>query len=766
MAGPKEDPTSRCCFSVICFFTLCVGVAVGVVIGMYVLCDDHGDDTTRPPTVEMYRDTIPDDTLQAILSGVSKTKIEDNLSVVREIGGQFRGYSGFGSVVREIGGQFRGYTGFDSVEQGAGPQDLQLLEGCWSGRCPNSGIRRTTVLPDTENPNIVSLLDNTGNPIYSSPKTEKILTPEENKTGVVPPFLAFAKAGVVQGDLVYVNYGRVEDYVTLSNNSINVTNKVVLARYGGIFRGDIVSIASLHGASGVIIYSDPHDYAPDNTTRPYPNSWWLPPSGTQRGTIDTGNGDPLTPGYPATETAYRIQEKAVDPPLPSIPAHAIDAEVAEKILSYLAGPPAPPEWRGDLNVTYNLGPSFRDGMKVQLNVSTRNKQSRISDVVGVIQGAEEPDRYVILGNHRDAWVFGAMDPSGGTAIMLEISRTLKHAINTTSWRPRRSIILCSWDAEEYGLFGSTEFVEEYVKTLTTRAVAYLNVDIAVQGQYSVSIGGSPLLYRTALSATQQVYIHTCGGVGGSLYCTKQHCRPHNRYGNLGSGSDFTNMRCQAGVPVLDFSYIYDVTKWDIASYPLYHSEYETFYAVKNFVDGNFTYHRAIGQLWLALALELTDSAILPFNLSDYAETMSRLKEQLVADKGDVLDRYLPGYDANLTQVIDEFTEAAASFMAQVAGTSTSKPLVVRKLNDQLLQLERAFLDPHGLPGRSYYRHILFAPSSHNQYAAASFPGLVDLLFDIKDSDTSQWEKVKQHFSVILFTIQSATSTLRDVIHFM
>ncbi|XP_067686592.1 N-acetylated-alpha-linked acidic dipeptidase 2-like [Haliotis asinina] len=752
MAGPKEDPTSRCCFSVICFFTLCVGLTVGIVIGMYVLCDDDGGDATRPPTVEMYKDTIPDDTLQAILSGVDKTKIEDNLRWLSElphIAGRERN--------KELGQRIYNYwrdVGLDQVRT----REYDVLLS----------------YPDTDSPNIVSLVNKSGSPIYSSPQTEKILTPEENKTGVVPPFLAFAKAGAVQGDLVYVNYGRVEDYVTLSNNSINVTNKVVLARYGKIFRGDKVKIASLHGASGVIIYSDPHDYAPDNTTGPYPDSWWLPPSGTQRGTIDVGNGDPLTPGYPATETAYRIQEKAVDPPLPSIPAHAIDAEVAEKILSYLDGPPAPPDWTGNLNVTYKLGPSFRDGVQVRLNVSTKNEQRRISDVVGVIQGAEEPDRYVILGNHRDAWVFGAMDPSGGTAIMLEISRALKHAINTTNWRPRRSIILCSWDAEEYGLFGSTEFVEEYVKTLTTRAVAYLNVDIAVQGQYSVFIGGSPLLYRTALSATQQV--KSPNPEFPNLYqewVTRLEARDKRGkglgrpiYRNLGSGSDYTNMRCQAGVPVLDLAYLFDVTKWDIPTYPLYHSEYETFYAVKNFVDGNFTYHRAIGQLWLAVALELTDSAILPFNLSDYAETMSRLQEQLEVDMGDVLDKNLPGYNANLTQVIDEFTEAAASFMSQVANTNTSKPLVVRKLNDQLLQLERAFLDPHGLPDRSYYRHILFAPSSHNQYAGASFPGLVDLLFDIEESDTSQWEKVKQHFSVILFTIQSATSTLRDVVHFM
>ncbi|XP_071103216.1 N-acetylated-alpha-linked acidic dipeptidase 2-like [Haliotis cracherodii] len=752
MAGQREEPTSRCCFSVICFFTLCVGVAVGIVIGMYVLCDDDGGNASQPPIVQANTDPFKDDILQNILSGVNKTKIEENLRWLSElphIAGRDRN--------KMLGSRIHKYwrdIGLDEVQT----REYDVLLS----------------YPDTKNPNIVSLINKVGNTIYSSPKTEKILTPEENKTGVVPPFLAFAKAGIAEGDLVYVNYGRVEDYVTLTNNSINVTNKVVLARYGRIFRGDIVSIATLHGASGVIIYSDPQDYAPDNTTLPYPNSWWLPPSGTQRGTIDVGDGDPLTPGYPATATAYRIQESSVVPPLPTIPAHAIDAEVAEKILSYLAGPPAPPEWRGFLNVTYNLGPSFRDGVHVRLNVSTRNKQSKISDVVGVIQGAVEPDRYVILGNHRDAWVFGAIDPSSGTAVMLEIARALKQAINTTSWRPSRSIILCSWDAEEYGLIGSTEFVEEYVKTLTTRAVAYLNVDIAVVGQYSVTIGGSPLLYRTALSATQKV--KSPNSEFQTLYeewVTREEA--HDKagrglgrpiYGNLGSGSDFANMRGLAGVPILDMGYIYDVTKWDLGSYPLYHSEYETFYAVKNFVDGNFTYHRALGQLWVALALELTESVILPFNLSDYAETLTRLQAQLVADKGDILDRHLPGYEANLTQVVDEFTETAASFMADVANTKTSNPLVVRKLNDQLLQLERAFLDPHGLPGRSNYRHILFAPSSKDSYSGASFPGLIDLLFDIKDSDTNQWENVKQHFSVIFFTIQSATSTLRDVIHFM
>ncbi|XP_046330416.2 N-acetylated-alpha-linked acidic dipeptidase 2-like isoform X2 [Haliotis rufescens] len=749
----KVDPTSRWCLGLTGFFTLAVALAVGILVGKYALCPDDKQGQSNPG-VKGPQDDATHDNLDIMMEDINPQNIEKilrNLSLVPHLAGQDRN--------QQLG---------------------DILHSYWSdiGLDEVKSVKFDVLLsyPSASHPNQVFLLDKANTVVAESPRVEKVLTPGENSTEVVPPFLAYSKAGSVQGSVVYVNYGRVEDYEALDSMHINVTGSIVIARYGKIYRGDKVMIAEKHGAIGVILYSDPWDYRPAHVKDVYPKTWWLPPTGAQRGSVYEGDEDPLTPGYPATEFAYRIPVEDADPALPGIPAHVVGYGFAEQILREMDGRMAPIDWRAGLNLTYRLGPYFSTpGMSVRLNVTTSNVRREITDVIGVIRGEVEPDRYILIGNHRDAWVFGAMDPSSGTAIMMEMSRALMHRIKTGNWRPKRTIIFCSWDAEEYALIGSSEFVQKYVKNLLTRAVAYLNVDIAVEGNYTLDVMGTPLLYQTAVEAAKRVRVpdkdtplYDQWRVRREMEDLKKDGLGIPSFPNPGSGSDYTNFLQLSGVPILDFRYIYSKKRWRIGSYPLYHTEYETFYAVKNFVDPEFKYHRAVGQVWMAAAYILSETCVLPFNVSFYAWTLRSLQEQLVYDYGNILQQHLPDYARNLTLAVEHFSQSAAEFMTRRQHVDQSDPLSVRRINDQMLQLERAFLDPNGIPGRSYFRHILFAPSSVNSYAGSSFPGLTDLLFEMDKSKdpAKQWERVKQHFSVILFTIQSAASTLKDPIHFL
>ncbi|XP_046543017.1 LOW QUALITY PROTEIN: N-acetylated-alpha-linked acidic dipeptidase 2-like [Haliotis rubra] len=749
----KVDPTSRCCLALICFFTLAVSLAVGIVVGKYALCSDGKQDQT-PQSVQEEQNDGTRDNLDIMMEDIDQQNIGNilrNLSLVPHLAGEQRN--------QQLGDFVQNYwtdIGLDEVKS----------------------VKFDVLLsyPNATHPNQVFLLDKANNVVAESPLVEKVLTSEENSTDVVAPFLAYSKAGSVQGKVVYVYYGRVEDYDVLDILGISVNGSIVIARYGKIYRGDKVKIAEKHGAIGVILYSDPQDYHPHFYKGVYPKTWWLPPTGAQRGSVYEGIEDPLTPGYPATEFAYRIPVEEADPPLPGIPAHVVGYGFAEKIFREMDGIMAPIDWRGELNVTYWLGPGFKTQMSVRLNVTTRNERSQITDVIGVVRGEVEPDRYILIGNHRDAWVFGAMDPSSGTAIMMEMSRALMNRIKSSNWRPKRTIIFCSWDAEEYALIGSTEFVQKYVKNLLNRAVAYLNVDIAVEGNYTLDVMGTPLLYETAVEAAKRVRVPDKDTPLYDEWRDRREMVDLNNKGlgipsfpSPGSGSDYDNFLQLAGVPIMDFRYIYNkVKKYKIGSYPLYHSEYETFYAVKHFVDPEFKYHRAIGQVWMAAAYTLSETSLLPFNVSFYAWTLQNLQKQLDFYYSNILQKHLPDYEKNLTMAIHDFSQSAAEFMTRQLHVNQSDPLSVRRINDQLLQLERAFLDPNGIPGRSYFRHILFAPSSVNSYAGSSFPGLTDLLFEIdKSADPAkQWERVKQHFSVTLFTIQSAAATLRDPAHFL
>ncbi|CAK9301359.1 unnamed protein product [Gordionus sp. m RMFG-2023] len=632
--------------------------------------------------------------------------------------------------------------------------------------------------PDSDKPNRVSLLDQYGNVQWVSSKMEKPLRADEEDPNIVAPFNAYSASGSVTSDLVYVNYGRFEDFQLLQTEfNVSLQGKIAIARYGMNFRGSKVKHAETFNLSGIILYSDPRDSAP-HSGNVFPNSWWMPDSGVQRGTVYDMNGDPLTIGYPANTYMYReLPRKGL---LPAIPVYPISYSDAYHLLNGMGGAPVPVSWKGALNLTYRTGPGFLDDKKywkVKFEVNLKSQRKPIYNVLARINGTIEPDRYVILGNHRDAWTFGATDPSSGTACLLEISRVLAK-LHEQGWKPRRTIIFASWDAEEYSIIGSTEYVEDRVKILRERAVAYLNVDISVLGNYSLRIDASPLLTQVAYDVAKMIpnpnplevklgrktvydtwlYTATTSDTANSHYSTDN----QPRIGVLGSGSDFVAFVNIAGVPSIDMRYMFDRKRMDISTYPLYHTRHDTFFDAINYIDPDFVYHKAVSQYWGELARVLADSYVLPFTPFHYGKALKRFLHGIVQ----AYDTTIIRNDINLnplTEAVKDFQDGCLAFATRYPNFSfhpdddnqindinyspshsshgdthnanknpsenpRADPVQVRAFNDKLMQIERAFLDPGGSPLQPWYKHLIFAPSSLNFYNGSGFPALSDLLY--------------------------------------
>uniref|UniRef100_A0A8C5V315 N-acetylated-alpha-linked acidic dipeptidase 2 n=1 Tax=Microcebus murinus TaxID=30608 RepID=A0A8C5V315_MICMU len=598
--------------------------------------------------------------------------------------------------------------------------------------------------PNETNANYISIVDEHGIEIFNTSYLEPLPHGYENVTNIVPPYNAFSAQGIPEGDLVYVNYARTEDFFKLEREmNINCTGKIVIARYGKIFRGNKVKNAMLAGAIGIILYSDPADYfAPE--VQPYPKGWNLPGTAAQRGNVLNlnGAGDPLTPGYPAKEYTFRLNiEEGVG--IPKIPVHPIGYNDAEILLR-----------------------------KVRMHVYNTNKITRIYNVIGTIRGSVEPDRYVILGGHRDSWVFGAIDPTSGTSVLQEIAQSFGKLMSR-GWRPRRTIIFASWDAEEFGLLGSTEWAEENAKILQERSIAYINSDSSIEGNYTLRVDCTPLLYQLVYKLTKEISSPDDGFDGKSLYESwlEKDPSPENknfpRINKLGSGSDFEAYFQRLGIASGRARYTKNKKTEKYSSYPVYHTIYETFEVVENFYDPTFKKQLSVAQLRGALVYELADSKIIPFNIKDYAKALQNYATSIynLSKKHDQqLREHGVSFDS-LFSAVKNFSEAASDFHRRLTQVDLNNPIAVRIMNDQLMLLERAFIDPLGLPGRQFYRHIIFAPSSHNKYAGESFPGIYDSMFDIENKADPHWAwtEVKKHISIAAFTIQAAAGTLKEVL---
>ncbi|XP_002992244.2 probable glutamate carboxypeptidase LAMP1 [Selaginella moellendorffii] len=571
---------------------------------------------------------------------------------------------------------------------------------------------------------------------------------------VISSYHAYSPSGDVQGEVVYVNYGRSEDYQELELLGVDVRGAIVLARYGQIFRGDIVENAASRGAVAAIIFSDPGDYAANQTQGYFPDSSWLTPTGVQRGTVFQGNGDPLTPGWPSsTANAERIPESRAG--LPTIPSLPISARDARPILESLGGKVAPRGWRGGFAMEYRTG---RGPAKLRFHYVANQTLASIRNVLGAIKGYEEPDRFILLGNHRDAWTFGAVDPNSGTAALLEIASRLGRLVRA-GWKPRRTIVLASWDAEEFGSVGSTEWVEENLDLLGARAVAYLNVDCAVSGP-GFFAGATPQLDDLLVDVTKEVGDPDTGR--GSVYDSWASRSPIGGGGKSsptvdrlgGTDSDFVAFLQRAGVPAVDMYFG--------KSYPVYHSLYDNYDWMKRYGDPLFHRHVAVSSIWGLMALRLADCLVLPFNYGSYA-TQAQVYGNAVEDA-------LRAAKAPHNVTASPLRTSLASFVegAKQAGHDSKKLereisllLPRRTLNDRLMLAERAFLEEGGIPGRTWHKHLIYGPSKNNGYQSEAFPAVLDAIVEASGStNPDKWDAVQHQIWRVSRVLERATLVLR------
>ena len=575
----------------------------------------------------------------------------------------------------------------------------------------------------------------------------------------LPTYNAYSIDGDVTGPLVYVNYGRPADYEELDRRGVSVRGAIVIARYGASWRGIKPKVAAEHGAIGCVIYSDPRDdgYFVDEV---FPKGPMRNKDGVQRGSVADMviyPGDPLTPGVAATPEAKRLAI-AEAPTLTKIPVLPISYGDAQPLLAALAGPVAPMEWRGALPITYRTGPG---PARVHLKVSFNWDIKPLYDVVARMPGATSPDEWVVRGNHHDAWVNGAQDPTSGMAPLLEEARAIGQLVKE-GWRPKRTIVYVAWDGEEPMLLGSTEWVERHDEELRRHAVLYVNSD--GNGRGFLSVGGSHTLEHfvdalardiedpdTKVSAWKRLQaLRIAGGRGDQR--TEARSRPDLRINALGSGSDYSPFLQHSGTASLDIRFD------GLDNDGVYHSVYDDFYHFTQFLDTDFRYGRALAQTAGTAVVRMADAELLPFDFTNLADTVQMyirelqtlLKQQqdevkernreieegvfaaladprrpLVAPKPqDVAPaiNFAPLENAagRLARAADRYKRAADAARPRMAAAD---PAIVRAVNARLIQSERQLTDPDGLPRRPWYRHLLYAPGFYTGYAVKTIPGV-------------------------------------------
>jgi N-acetylated-alpha-linked acidic dipeptidase len=561
------------------------------------------------------------------------------------------------------------------------------------------------------------------------------------------PYHAYAASGEVTAPVVYVGSGNPADYDRLAAEGIDAKGKIALVRYSVpySYRGFKALTAQQRGVAGLLIYSDPADdgFAKGKV---YPEGPWGPPSHIQRGGIVFDfmvPGDPLTPGWASLPGARRIaRDEAISlPKIVSAPLSYADARV---ILEAMGGPEAPKEWKGALPITYRMGGQATLRMRVRSDDAIRP----VWTVTGKITGRDEPDREVIVGNHRDAWIFGGVDPSSGSAALMELARTLG-SLKAGGWRPRRTIVFASWDAEEFTLTTSTEWGEQHADALRERAVAYLNVDSAASG---------PNFTASAVPALNDVLAQTAQAVrdpvsGASIAAAVRDRRTRERgslptgasgelvENRLGSGSDYTVFLNHLGIPVADLSFD--------GPYGVYHSMYDNHNWVATIGDPGFRYHVTMVQFWGALAMRLAESEIVPLDYAPYAKTILTFLDEIER-------RWTPRDRGPLNDARQAATElgaaAAAANDARRSALENGDAGRIAAINRAFIQTERAFLHPAGIPGRPWYRHLIYAPK--HTYAPELLPGVAEAI-DARAGD----EQITAQLRALAAAIRRAAASL-------
>jgi N-acetylated-alpha-linked acidic dipeptidase len=528
----------------------------------------------------------------------------------------------------------------------------------------------------------------------------------------VTPFNGYGAAGDVRGEVVYVNYGLIEDYAQLDSMGVSVKGKIAVARYGRSFRGIKAREAEKHGALGLIIYSDPAD---DGYVRGdvYPAGPMRPSQGIQRGSVMNMNGDPSTPGYPSTADAKRIAVASMD--VPRIPVLPISYGNAAELLRGLSGQSIPQPWQGGLPFRYHVGPGpVQARIAVETDAST-NPYKQIWNTFGTIRGSVFPDEIVIIGGHRDAWGPGAADNVSGTVSVLEAARAVSEQVKAGN-RPKRTIVFATWDAEEWGLIGSTEFVEQDSLRLARSAVAYLNQDDVAQGP-NFGGGGSPSLRALLRDVAKRVPDPSGKGSVYDVWRKRANLAADTlepQMGDPGGGSDFAGFYNHLGIPIADWGFG--------GPSGVYHSAYDSYHWMEKFGDPTFEFHAANARIGTAALLRIANAEILPYDYVEYARTVQRFSSQV---ERAIAEKHWQLSGAVLNAAVARMESAAVAFTtARDRALSTQlSPTIAKQVNATLLRVERELTRPQGLVTRPWFRNLVYASDENNGYSTMVLPSV-------------------------------------------
>jgi N-acetylated-alpha-linked acidic dipeptidase len=621
--------------------------------------------------------------------------------------------------------------------------------------------------------------------------------PTSNLEGMLPPYVAYQGDGDVTAPVVYVNYGMPDDYDELARRGIDVRGKIILARYGGGWRGLKPKLAEEHGAVGTLIYSDPADDG-FSSGDPYPHGGARPEGGVQRGSVQDMTlypGDPLTPGIGATANAKRLTREEAKTIL-KIPALPISYGDAAKIMTALQGPVVTGKQRGGLAMAYHWGGT--DAVKVHLAVKSDWSLKRLYDVIGVMRGKTYPDQWIVRGNHRDGWVMGAADPLSGHVAMLSEAKAIGQ-LARSGWRPDRTLVYASWDGEEPGLLGSTEWAETHADELKRKAVLYINTDNNGRG-YLYSGGNGELEHfvnqvaadvedpQTGVSVADRGRAAVLAG----HYLDPDSVRPDlvadAKAGKLplsplGSGSDYSAFAQHLGIPSLNIGF-----GGEDFSGGSYHSVYDSFYHFTHFDDPGFAYGVALSKVIGRMVLRASDAPRVPAHYSDLASDVSRYiadiqelaanqreKDRALAElrrEGDFklssapYDPTVAPADKGITPLIDmlalqnasdHLTRAAAAADGMLAREDKLPPATQARINGALNGIDQLLLDPQGLPGRGWYKNLISAPGMLTGYGAKTLPGVREAI------EQRRWDDARAYVGRTAAVIEAYANRLDQVV---
>ena len=619
-----------------------------------------------------------------------------------------------------------------------------------------------------------------------------------SRTDGLPPYNVYGADGDVTADLIYVNYGMDGDYRELARRNIDPKGKIVIVRYGGGWRGLKPKLAQEHGALACIIYSDPRDdgYAPGD---PYPQGGWRPAEGVQRGSVadmPIYSGDPLTPGTAATKNAKRLSIADAKTVL-KIPVIPISYGDARPLLAALGGPVAPEPWRGALPVTYHLGPG---PARVHLAIKSDWSLKPIYDVIGTIAGSRSPDEWIVRGNHHDGWVFGAWDPLSGAVAELAEAKAIGTLLKS-GWKPQRTLVYASWDGEEPGLLGSTEWAEAHAAELQRKAVLYVNTDD--NGRGFLQVGGSHSLQALINEVAASVKDPE---TGASVQTRLRARLLVNGYGSnpreeavkaaanaagggdlqiaaLGSGSDFTPFLQHLGIAAVNFNYSGEDDQAGV-----YHSRYDSFDHYVRFGDPGFHYGVAMAQTAGRLVLRSADADVLPLEFSGFADTVATYVQEVhkLADErrkhAEDLARLIDQNDfalasdptrpllapqrepsvpylefAPLDNAAARLKSAASRYDAAYGRRAAAGLQLAdadrKQLNELLRGMEQSLTDARGLPGRDWYKHLIYAPGLLTGYGAKTLPGVREAI------EANRWDEANTYIGLTARVLEAYAERL-------